>query len=231
MPLTLLLVRHGQTPYNAENRYQGQRDVPLSETGRTQAVRLGARLGAAWAAQGDGAPRFPGFPAAVYTSDLRRASETADLIVAEMSAASESAAAPPIYSLPALRERDFGAWEGLTIEEIRARFPGETEPREAEPWTAVWERMNGALAAIYASHHADEGALVVGHGGSLRAFLCRALGVGHEHLRRFRLDNASLSIIELEGESLDSGKGRVVLLNDTAHLFAALALRTVSSAL
>ena len=230
MPLTLLLVRHGQTPYNAENRYQGQRDVPLSEAGRAQAVRLGARLGAIWAAQGDGASRFPGFPAAVYASDLRRASETADLIVAEMSAASESAAALlTIHSLPALRERDFGAWEGLTIEEIRARFPGETEPRDAEPWTAVWERMNGALAAIYASHQADEVALVVGHGGSLRAFLCRALGVGHEHLRRFRLDNASLSIIELEGESLDKGKGRVVLLNDTAHLFATLALRTVTS--
>lgn len=218
MPLTLLLVRHGETPYNAENRYQGQRDVPLSDVGRVQAVRLGTRLGAARAAHGSARahPRFPGPPVTVYTSDLRRASETADLIVAEM-----SAVAPPIHALPTLRERDFGAWEGLTREEIRARFAGETEPREAESWTVVWERMNGALAGIYRSHAPNDIVLVVGHGGSLRAFLCHALGVGHEHVHRFRLDNASLSIIELWGASLENGEGRVVLLNDTAHLVSA----------
>jgi broad specificity phosphatase PhoE len=225
--LTLLLARHGETPYNAENRYQGQRDVPLSETGRAQAIRLGARLGVACAAAHASAqahPRFPGPPVAVYTSDLQRASETAALIVTEMNAGANAPPSPLLHFLPDLRERDFGAWEGLTREEIGARFPGETEPRDAESWPAVWERMNGALAFIYQSHHAggDAVVLVVGHGGSLRAFLCHALGVGHEHVRRFRLDNASLSIIELWGDSVESGEGRVVLLNDTAHLFSAL---------
>ncbi len=234
MPLTLLLVRHGQTPYNAENRYQGQRDVPLSETGRVQAVRLGARLGAACAAHGGpwAHSRFPGRPVAVYASDLRRASETAALIVAEMSAADPKGTPPPVHLLPALRERDFGAWEGLTIGEIRARFAGETEPREAEPWAVVWDRMNGALAAIQKSHPPPNAVvLVVGHGGSLRAFLCHALGVGRDHVRRFCLDNASLSIIELGNAFVENGESRVLVLNDTSHLFFACGPAALSGAL
>jgi broad specificity phosphatase PhoE len=87
--------------------------------------------------------------------------------------------------------------------------------------------MNRALQAIWDEHarpaigdpaHPPPVVLVVGHGGSLRAFVCRALGVGHEHIRRFRLDNAGLSIAEFWGPSLEQSAGRIALLNDTAHL-------------
>lgn len=219
MALTLLLVRHGETVYNAEGRYQGQRDIPLSDRGRGQARSLGKRLGLAWNHTTlPAAKRLPGPPVAVYASDLGRAAETASLIT-------EALAVPPVHLLPQLRERDFGAWEGMTIADLRAR--GDVEPKDAETWPDVWDRMNTALRAIWDAHAlppTGETAspppvvLVVGHGGSLRAFLCRALGVGHEYVRRFRLDNVSLSIIDLWGESLDQSEGRVALLNDTSHL-------------
>ena len=219
MALTLLLVRHGETVYNAENRYQGQRDVPLSDHGRDQARCLGERLAVAWE---DPCARLPGPPVAACASDLRRAAETAALAVAPFAA---TRGPVPVLPLTALRERNFGAWEGLTGEEVRARFPGSEGPEDAETWPAVWARMDAALGAIWREHAAPAGGgsrppvvLVVGHGGSLRAFVCRALGVGQEHIRRFRLDNAGLSVLEFWGSSLEQSEGRVALLNDTGHL-------------
>jgi broad specificity phosphatase PhoE len=225
MPLTLLLVRHGETEYNAEGRYQGQRDIPLSDTGRAQARRLGARLAAVYAAAAANTDRqlarpLPGPPIAAYASDLQRAHETARLIVDALPGSGLA-----VERLTALRERHFGGWEGLAAAEIRARFAGDTDPHDGETWPEVWERMNGALSAIWQAHGADARqaplsgptparrveapapVLVVGHGGSLRAFLCRALGVGHEHVRRFRLDNASLSIIDLWGDDPNTVEG------------------------
>jgi broad specificity phosphatase PhoE len=194
-----------------------------------QAMRLGDRLAAAWA--GGYLPtrsRLPGPPVAVYASDLRRAVDTAALVTASFSAAIGEAL--PLRTLPGLRERNFGDWEGLTAEQIRSRnsppLAGDDQPAGGETWPEVWARMDTALAAIWDAHaRPPDGertppptVLVVGHGGSLRAFLCRALGVGHEHVRRFRLDNASLSIAEFWGASFPESEGRVALLNDTAHL-------------
>ncbi len=229
MGITLLLVRHGQTVYNAEGRYQGQRDIPLSSHGRWQAQRLGERLAAAYrqttaapAGTGHSQP-LPGPPVTAYASDLGRAAETAALIADTLTRRTDgsSAAALPVISLPLLRERSFGAWEGLSIQEIKERFPEHQEPEGGETWPEVWTRMDAAFHTIWQQHTSrpePSVILVVGHGGSLRAFLCRALGVGHSHVRRFRLDNASLSIAEFWGGDPDTVEGRVALLNDTAHL-------------
>lgn len=232
MGITLLLVRHGETAYNAEGRYQGQCDIPLSPGGRAQARRLARRLLAAWrrgdAATAEGGLRVPpGPPVAAYASDLCRAAETATILTDTIG---QAIGRPlPVRSLPSLRERHFGAWEGLTLAEIQTQFRGHDSPEGAETWPEVWARMDEALEGIWREHalpSSGQGSgpppvvLVVGHGGSLRAFLCRALGVGHEHVRRFRLDNTSLSIIDLWGPSLAQSEGRVALLNDTAHLEA-----------
>ena len=229
--LTLLLVRHGETTYNAQDRYQGQRDVPLSEVGQAQAARLGRRLAAAYQQEVAGSatlsPRqLPGPPVAVYASDLGRARETAEIVVRE---ALDGGGALPVTTLPALRERSFGVWEGRTGAEIRVRFARGEDAPGGETWAEVWERMSNALATIWLAHAVQSMSeatspttvLVVGHGGSLRAWVCRALGVGEEFVRRFRLDNASLSIVELwdagNGDAL-ALEGRVALLNDTSHL-------------
>ncbi|MBI4759502.1 MAG: histidine phosphatase family protein, partial [Chloroflexi bacterium] len=100
--MRLLLVRHGETDWNAEERYQGTTDVPLSAQGRAQAQALTSRMAGE-------------VLDAIYASDLQRAWQTAEVIAAPHGL--------PVRPEPRLREIDFGAWEGLTFDEIRQRRP------------------------------------------------------------------------------------------------------------
>jgi broad specificity phosphatase PhoE len=156
----ILLVRHGETDWNAERRVQGHSDTPLNETGRAQALSLALAL------------RDEPIDA-VYASDLSRAEETAR-IVAEHHGL-------PVTVLPDLRERHFGTWEGLTDREIHARFPeaatgswGDGETKEE-----MTVRVVRALREI-AGEHPDGRVLVVTHGGPVRVLLagCGIDGVG-----------------------------------------------------
>src|SRR5580765_6857553 len=98
---TLVLVRHAESTWNAEGRWQGHADPPLSDAGRAQAEALAEDLAG---------ERFD----AVYTSDLARAAQTAEIIARRFGL--------PAVSDPALREVDVGSWSGLTREEVAARF-------------------------------------------------------------------------------------------------------------
>jgi alpha-ribazole phosphatase len=111
---TLLLIRHGQTDWNVEGRYTGQSDIPLNETGREQARYLAERL--------QDAP-----PDVMISSDLRRASETAN-IIAEVTEA-------PIHTDARLREINQGVWEGMLFPDIKAKFAKEFAARQANPLT------------------------------------------------------------------------------------------------
>lgn len=150
---TILFVRHGESDWNAERRIQGHTDRPLSGRGRAQARALAAEL--------SDEPLD-----AVYTSDLTRARETAEAIAEQRRLA--------VAVDPRLRERNFGSWEGLTDDEALARFPEAAE----EPWgdgetvEAMTDRVLEALQAIAARHPGGR-ALVVSHGGPLRAVLRR----------------------------------------------------------
>jgi broad specificity phosphatase PhoE len=95
------LVRHGQTDWNLEGRYQGQSDVPLNQTGRAEAQSLAGRL------------KGKSF-AAIYTSDLQRARETAEIMAEVLTL--------PVTLEPLLREINQGEWEGQFVEAIKARF-------------------------------------------------------------------------------------------------------------
>jgi broad specificity phosphatase PhoE len=157
---TILLVRHGETDWNAERRVQGHTDRPLNEAGIAQARALAEQL-AAEAID------------AIYSSDLARAQETAEVVGAVRGL--------PVETLPELRERDFGTWEGLTDEEIFERFP---EARsgpwgDAESRDELGARILGACKRI-ASQHPGGSVLVVTHGGPVRAMLahCSADGSG-----------------------------------------------------
>jgi broad specificity phosphatase PhoE len=202
--LTLLLVRHGETLWNAEGRWQGQTDVPLSDTGREQARLLGTRLGRLWSAGVLPLPRI------AQASDLSRARETAALI---LEAAGQTLC---VETSPALRERFFGSWEGKTANEVG--FPpgsGERAP-DAEDYDSVYARMNQALESLWEQDRAS--ALVVGHGGSLRALLARAIGADASAIRHFALGNTSLSVATFTGPTLLESVGKLLRLNDTAHL-------------
>ena len=146
---TLLLIRHGETDWNAEGRLQGHTDRPLNDFGRRQANALADRLA------GDGIT-------AVYTSDLSRARETAEIVAGRLGL--------PVVVDPDLRERNWGNWEGLTgSERDRVEYVGEAID-------AHGERVMRAVRRI-AELHPGERVVVVTHGGSLRRVQVATVGM------------------------------------------------------
>jgi broad specificity phosphatase PhoE len=143
----VLLVRHGQSEWNADGRWQGQADPPLTDLGRAQAHHAARALG-----QVD----------AIVASDLQRAAETAAILSGELGVG-------PIVLDPDLRERDAGAWSGLTRPEIDAGWPGFLEDRRRpegwEPDEQLLARAVAALVRIHALVGPDGEAIVVTHGG------------------------------------------------------------------
>ena len=151
----LLLVRHGETDWNRDRRFQGHADPPLNETGREQAHALAAEL------TSEGIEL-------VYTSDLARAVETAEIVAARLGA--------DVRSMRDLREIDVGEWQGLTWQEIEERYLDGARSWRArgygwetgETYEELGDRVVAALRRI-ASDHPEERVLVVGHGGTIRA--------------------------------------------------------------
>jgi broad specificity phosphatase PhoE len=147
---TLLLVRHGETDWNAEGRLQGQTDRPLSDFGRRQAEQLAAEL------EGEELE-------AIYSSDLARARETAEIVGKRLGL--------PVVLAPGLREKNWGTWEGLTaVERDQVEFAGEST-------RAHQERTLRALRRISERHPDDVRVLVVTHGGSMRRVQTATLGM------------------------------------------------------
>jgi len=143
---TLLLARHGETDWNREGRWQGWADPPLNDTGRAQARHLAGEL------------RAVPFDA-VYSSDLRRAHETAEILAAPHGV--------PVVVDPGLREIDIGSWSGLTRAEIAERFPDGARP-DGETHEEHAARVRAAVGRIARDHLGDR-ILLVGHGGTIRA--------------------------------------------------------------
>ncbi len=162
----VLLVRHGQSTWNALGRWQGQADVPLSELGERQAaVAARAVPDEAW----------------FWASDLQRARRTAEILRANAPATDPAGDLLPTD--PLLRERDAGEWTGLTHGEIEDRWPGWLEarrrPARFEADDTVVARVLAALERIRSQHReraSDGVVLAVTHGGVVRA-LERSLGV------------------------------------------------------
>ena len=147
---TLLLVRHGETDWNADGRLQGHTDRPLNDFGRLQAQRLAAGL-------------EDEELEAIYSSDLSRARETAEIVGGRLGL--------PVVLEPDLREKDWGTWEGLTpAERDRVELSGESTQ-------AHQERMLRALRRIAERHPGDGRILVVTHGGSMRRVQTAAMGM------------------------------------------------------
>jgi 2,3-bisphosphoglycerate-dependent phosphoglycerate mutase len=144
----LLLVRHGETDWNAAGRLQGHTDRPLSDYGREQARRLAEELAG---------EKFD----AIYASDLARARETAEIVGAQLNL--------PVVLEPDLREKNWGTWEGLTsTERLEIELVAESTEEHQR-------RMLDALGQIAAKHPRGR-VLVVTHGGSMRRVQTEALG-------------------------------------------------------
>ena len=197
----LILARHGQTQNNIDRRFTGWADVALTATGRAEARRLRRRLGEQQIDQ-------------VYSSDLRRAAETARIAVAGRGL--------PVVEVAALREANFGEWEGLTYDEARARSPGEFtnlfsrredfRPPGGETVLEVRDRVTTFLAEVRRRH--ENGVLlVVASGGPLQILLASLFALPLDAHWRLGMGNCNVSIVDfVEDEPL------LTLLNDRAHL-------------
>ena len=201
--MRILLARHGETPWNAEGRYQGQEDIPLSATGEAQARSLGERL------------RHVPIDRAV-ASPLARARRTAELALGE-------ARAPMLAFDHGLMEIAHGEWEGLLAAEIRERdgerlrawrqAPDGVQMPGGESLQQVLERAWPALERGTAGLGSDDTLLLVAHDAVNRVLLCRVLGIPLSRLWSFRQAPATLNL--LEGPDLDHLD--VVRLNDAGH--------------
>ncbi|CQR71281.1 Phosphoserine phosphatase 1 [Sporomusa ovata DSM 2662] len=197
----LIVVRHGQTVWNLERKYQGHSDIALTDKGLRQAEAVGARLAE---------EKID----AVYASDLSRAFKTAEYIAAKHSLT--------VSVVPALREIKFGDWEGLTYEQISAQWPGLlgklwTTPDElqipgGESFQQLKERAYAAIEKIVAAHP-DQTVAVVAHGGTIGTILCAMLGIHLNHVWNIRQDNTAVNIIEYY-----DGRPTITLLNCVRHL-------------
>ena len=167
---TILLARHGETDWNREGRFQGHADPPLNRTGRAQAVDLSAALMAEQLA-------------AVYSSPLRRALETAEVL-----ATSHGLEPVPVDDL---REVDVGSWSGLTRAEVEERFPAQFARwldygqgwEDGETYEEMGRRAVDALLRLAAAHDGER-VLAVTHGGPIRAAFAFADGTTHAEARR-----------------------------------------------
>jgi probable phosphoglycerate mutase len=158
----ILLARHGETAWNAAGRLQGHTDIPLNDAGRAQARALAAQL------RGHAIAR-------VVTSDLARAHETGAIIATELGL-------PAPLVEPELRERRFGIFEGLTRDEIIARYPESwshwkqavAAPEGGEPHADSVARISRAMHRLWAQ--LADTALVISHGGVMRLWLSDLMG-------------------------------------------------------
>jgi broad specificity phosphatase PhoE len=186
----ILLARHGQSDWNRERRWQGHADRPLTDEGKRQAGAL--------------ADRLEDIPVdAIYSSDLRRARETAE-VVAERRGLE-------IHERSELREVDVGSWSGLTRDEAEERFPedfarwlrGGPGWRDGESYEEMSKRVLKEIGTIVAEHP-DGRVLVVSHGGPIRAVHAAALGMDVHEYRRLRPvePNARLSAVCTENGRL-----------------------------
>jgi broad specificity phosphatase PhoE len=199
-----LLVRHGETTWNQENRWQGQADVPLSEPGRAQARLLAQRLLA------DRRQVH-----AIYASDLSRAFETAEIL-------SEALRIPPNPD-SGWREMNIGVWSGLTTAEVIKRHAeewerlrtGEDLPRGGGETFAQFQSRIIQSARRLVERHAGEQIVIVTHGGVVRAFLLHCRNLPTSKFREIdKIGNTGVSEVtfSLDGEVL------IHSVNDVTHL-------------
>lgn len=197
----LILVRHGETVWNAEGRIQGHTDVPLSDRGMKQAKMVAQRLAGVHLS-------------AVYSSDLLRARATAEIIAVRHGVA--------VRTTDALREAYLGEWQGLTVAEaaeqdadLVALWKSDSvahRPPRAERLEDVQARAVSAVQQIIRDHP-NQTVAVVSHGGPIKSVICWAIGAPLSSIPRMRMDNGAITCIRA-----DAVRVQVEVCNDTCHL-------------
>ena len=200
--MRIILVRHGQTTWNKEDRVRGQTEVPLDDTGLAQAEATAVRV------IGD----FK--PAAVFCSPLRRAVQTAEAI-----AQKAGVSAQPVAGLNDLH---FGQWQGLAVTEVRQRWPEMARAWFEAPHTVRFPAgesldilRDRGMAAVrqIADRHPDQDVVIVGHMVVNRVLLLATLGLDNSHYWRIGQDTCAINVIEWRDSAF-----YIHSINDTCHL-------------
>ena len=199
--MRLILVRHGETMYNAQRRFTGQSDVPLNTLGKRQAAALGECLATQHLD-------------VIVTSDFERTRVTAEAIARHHGL--------PIQEDIDLRELALGEWEGYTYDEVLARDanlvthwridPVTYAPPGGETVSQLRDRCAHALRN-WQKQYPEASVLWVTHGGLIGVLLCHVLGLDLKRRWQFRHDNASISELHFRGDRVT-----IVRLNETAHI-------------
>ncbi|ASC70761.1 histidine phosphatase family protein [Halomicronema hongdechloris C2206] len=218
----LLLVRHGETEWNRQQRFQGQIDVPLNETGRRQGQQVAQFLRALTLD-------------AAYSSPMARPQETAELILAHHPQLS-------LQLVEDLKEISHGEWEGKYEAEIEAGYPGMLQQWQQAPDTVqmpagenlqqVWQRAISAWKQIVAAHSGGDRVqtvMVVAHDAINKAILCHVVGWGPEAFWRFKQGNGAVSVIDYPN-GVDSSPV-LSAVNITRHLSGSVLDKTAAGAL
>ena len=197
----IYLVRHAETDWNKEKRYQGGKDIPLSNTGIEQARQLARRLKKV---------KFD----VVYSSPLQRARQTAELLSRDNS--------PPIILEPAFREISHGLWEGLRVDEIMERFPKEFRLWKEKPHQVkmpqgeslhdLWKRVVPRFLELVAQTQGER-ILIIGHGGVNRVILMYCLKMELKDYWKLIQNSTCVNLIEMTSKGF-----QVKIINDLSHL-------------
>lgn len=197
----IFLIRHGQSEWNSLNKIQGQKDTILTDLGKKQALFLGNRL-------------IDEKIDVIYTSDLTRAYNTAEIISNKIN--------KPLVVNETIREINFGLWEGLTIEEIKNLYKDEystwiKEPEKLniqgfENLISLQKRAINAVNEIILEN-LGKNIAIVSHGAILKTMILGLLGIDISHYKNISLSNVSLSIIECR-----EFNNVLILFNDISHL-------------
>jgi broad specificity phosphatase PhoE len=201
--MIVLLVRHGQTDWNEEGVFRGRIDVKLNALGRRQAEIIGRVLS-----------EIP--LAAVYSSPLSRAMETAECIAAQKHAG------VTVQPCSELIDIDFGEWEGMRVTEVKSAYPDVFELWEGHPEKVripgaetlqdVRTRMVSGLHAVV-SENAGRTMALVSHGLTNKVLLCALLGLDNSHFWKIKQDNGAINIFKYTAEGT-----KLILMNETTHL-------------
>ncbi|NMC12434.1 MAG: histidine phosphatase family protein [Chloroflexi bacterium] len=198
----IILVRHGQTEWNRNERFRGRADIPLNQTGLEQAEATGAWIAAHWR------------PEAIYASPLSRAMQTAEATARHFDIT--------VQPVSGLADIDYGEWQGLTPEEARQRWQEQVDnwynaPEKAvipggESLQELRKRLMDTLMTL-CQKHPQGTIMLVGHTVVNRVILLGVLGLGNERFWRIKQDTCAINIIEWDGTDFT-----LVCMNDTCHL-------------
>jgi phosphoserine phosphatase len=197
----IILVRHGQTPWNKDKIFRGSMDIPLNDTGREE-----ARLAGEWLK----AEKLH----AAYASPLSRARDTGEAIARHHGL--------PVLDLPGLTDLRYGDWEGLPLTEVQAKYADLYRQWEMAPHTVRFphgetldEVKDRALAAVeeVASRHPGETLLLAAHRAVNKVLICAFIGLDNSHFWRIGQDTTAINRFHRLGATW-----QIMLLNDTCHL-------------